>query len=182
MQGLQRGLVPPEKMAKLLEEMLDAQPRAAARLAAHAAGPALRDAGAAPPAKPGEKGAKPAPKDPERTVYQHSVEITLQGSYVRCARLSRTAREAVVADVLGAHQREQHRAASAVAGDAHRADVEPEQGVADRMKHVKTIVARSCAVGAGRNLCAVGERSDASAGGPGHRPGERPMRAMAGAG
>ena len=37
--------------------------------------------GSAPPAKPGDKGAKPAPKDPERTIYQHSVEITLQGSY-----------------------------------------------------------------------------------------------------
>jgi MSHA biogenesis protein MshJ len=37
--------------------------------------------GAAPAAKAGDKGAKPAPKDPERTVYQHSVEITLQGAY-----------------------------------------------------------------------------------------------------
>jgi MSHA biogenesis protein MshJ len=26
--------------------------------------------------------AKPAPKDPERTVFQHSFEITLQGSYI----------------------------------------------------------------------------------------------------
>ena len=80
MQGLQRGLVPPEKMAKLLEEML-----------AHGRGLQLvglrtlpvqrfEAPGSAPAAKPGEKG-KAAPREPERTVYQHGVEITLQGSY-----------------------------------------------------------------------------------------------------
>jgi MSHA biogenesis protein MshJ len=81
MQGLQRGLVPPEKMAKLLEEMLTRS--RGLQLVSLRTLPVQRfeTPGAAPVAKPGDKGAKVAPKDPERTVYQHSVEITLQGSY-----------------------------------------------------------------------------------------------------
>jgi len=81
MQGLQRGLVPPEKMAKLLEEML------ARSRGLHLVGlrtlPVQRfEAPESTPApRPGGKGAKPAPQGPDRTVYQHSVEITLQGSY-----------------------------------------------------------------------------------------------------
>ncbi len=82
MQGLQRGLVPPERMAKLLEEMLSRG--GGLQLVSLRTLPAQRfeAPGAAPAAKPGDKGARPAPKDPERTIYQHSVEITLQGSYV----------------------------------------------------------------------------------------------------
>ena len=81
MQGLQRGLVPPEKMAKLLEEMLSRG--GGLQLVALRTLPVQRfeTPGAAPAAKPGEKGTKPAQKEPERAVYQHSVEITLQGSY-----------------------------------------------------------------------------------------------------
>jgi MSHA biogenesis protein MshJ len=81
MQGLQRGLVPPEKMAKLLEEMLTRG--GGLQLLSLRTLPVQRfeTPGAAPAAKPGEKGAKPASKEPERAVYQHSVEITLQGSY-----------------------------------------------------------------------------------------------------
>ena len=81
MQGLQRGLVPPEKMAKLLEEMLTRG--GGLQLLSLRTLPVQRfeTPGAAPAARPGEKGAKPAPKEPERAVYQHSVEITLQGSY-----------------------------------------------------------------------------------------------------
>ena len=81
MQGLQRGLVPPEKMAKLLEEMLTRS--RGLQLVSLRTLPVQRfeTPGAAPAAKPGDKGTKAAPKDPERTVYQHSVEITLQGSY-----------------------------------------------------------------------------------------------------
>lgn len=81
MQGLQRGLVPPEKMAKLLEEMLTRS--RGLQLVSLRTLPVQRfeAPGAAPAAKPGDKGAKVAPKDPERTVYQHSVEITLQGAY-----------------------------------------------------------------------------------------------------
>jgi MSHA biogenesis protein MshJ len=77
MQGLQRGLVPPEKMAKLLEEMLTRS--RGLQLVSLRTLPVQRFE--TPGAAPAAKGAKPAPKDPERTVYQHSVEITLQGSY-----------------------------------------------------------------------------------------------------
>jgi MSHA biogenesis protein MshJ len=82
MQGLQRGLVPPEKMAKLLEEMLARS--GGLQLVSLRTLPVQRfeTPGAAPAAKPNEKGVKPAAsKEPERAVYQHSVEITLQGSY-----------------------------------------------------------------------------------------------------
>ena len=81
MQGLQRGLVPPEKMAKLLEEMLTRS--RGLQLVSLRTLPVQRfeTPGAAPAAKPAEKGGKPATKDPERAVYQHSVELTLQGSY-----------------------------------------------------------------------------------------------------
>lgn len=84
MQGLQRGLVPPEKMGKLLEEMLSRS--GGLQLVSLRTLPVQRfeTPGSTPAAKPNEKGAKPAPtaaKEPERAVYQHSVEITLQGSY-----------------------------------------------------------------------------------------------------
>ena len=81
MQGLQRGLVPPERMAKLLEDMLSHS--RGLRLVALRNLPAQRfeTPGSKPDApKPGAE-AKPGTKDPERTIYQHSVEITLQGSY-----------------------------------------------------------------------------------------------------
>ena len=82
MQELQSGLVPPERMAKLLEEML-ARGRGLQILSLRTLPvqryetPALALNGKAP-----NKTAKPAPKDPERTVFQHSFEITLQGSYI----------------------------------------------------------------------------------------------------
>jgi MSHA biogenesis protein MshJ len=84
MRGLQRGLVPPERMAKLLEEMLSRSH--GLQLVALRTLPVqlFETAGVAPAVpKPGDKGGtKPsAPKDHERTIYQHSVEITLQGSY-----------------------------------------------------------------------------------------------------
>ncbi len=81
MQGLQRGLVPPERMAKLLEEMLS-RSRGLQLLSLRTL-PVQRfeTPAAAPPGKAGDKTAKPEPKDPERTVYQHSFEITLQGTY-----------------------------------------------------------------------------------------------------
>ena len=77
MQGLQRGLVPPERMARLLEEMLS-RSRGLQLLSLRTL-PVQRFE--TPAAAPAGKAAKPAPKDPERTVYQHSFEITLQGSY-----------------------------------------------------------------------------------------------------
>ena len=81
MQGLQRGLVPPERMAKLLEEMLSRS--RGLQLVSLRTLPVQRfeTPGTASAGKAGDKNARPAPRDPERTVYQHSFEITLQGSY-----------------------------------------------------------------------------------------------------
>lgn len=80
MQGLQRGLVPPERMAKVLEEML-ARSRGLQIVALRTL-PAKRfETTAAVPAKPGAKGDTPVPQGPDRLVYQHSFEITLQGTY-----------------------------------------------------------------------------------------------------
>jgi MSHA biogenesis protein MshJ len=83
MQGLQRGLVPPERMAKVLEDML-AGSRGLQIMSLRTL-PAQRfeTPGAAPP-KAADKGAKPAPAAPgapERNIYEHSFEITLQGTY-----------------------------------------------------------------------------------------------------
>ena len=81
MQGLQRGLVQPERMAKLLEEML-ARSRGL-QLVSLRTLPVQRfeSPAAGPSAKPGETGPKPAPKEPARSIYQHSFEISVQGSY-----------------------------------------------------------------------------------------------------
>jgi MSHA biogenesis protein MshJ len=82
MQELQSGLVPPERMARLLEEML-ARSRGLQLLSLRTL-PVQRyeTPAVAPNGKAPNKAAKPAPKDPERTVFQHSFEITLQGSYI----------------------------------------------------------------------------------------------------
>lgn len=82
MQGVQRGLVPPERMAKLLEELLSGH--RGLQLVSLRTLPVQRfdTPGAAPAPKPGDKGpARSGPKEPERTLYQHSYEISLQGSY-----------------------------------------------------------------------------------------------------
>jgi MSHA biogenesis protein MshJ len=82
MQGLQRGLVPPERMARLLEDMLSRG--RGLQLISLRTLPVRRyeTPELAPAGKNGNRTAKPAPKDSERTVYQHSFEITLQGSYI----------------------------------------------------------------------------------------------------
>jgi MSHA biogenesis protein MshJ len=78
MQGLQRGLVPPERMGKLLEEMLSRS--RGLQLVALRTLPVQRiDAAAVTPA--GKPAAKPGAKESERTVFQHGFELTLQGSY-----------------------------------------------------------------------------------------------------
>jgi len=77
MQGLQRGLVPPERMAKLLEEVL-ARSRGLQLVSMRTLPTRQFDA----PVKKGDKHAKSAPGRPERTLYQHGVELTLQGSFV----------------------------------------------------------------------------------------------------
>ena len=81
MKGLQQGLVPPERMPKLLEEMLTRGQ--GLRLLSLRTLPVQRfeNPGAAAAPKAGEKGAKPAAKETDRSIYQHSYEIVLQGSY-----------------------------------------------------------------------------------------------------
>jgi MSHA biogenesis protein MshJ len=69
----QRGLVPPERTARLLEEVLTRS--RGLQLASLRTLPVQRfDAASVP-------GAPALPKDPERALYQHGFEITLQGSY-----------------------------------------------------------------------------------------------------
>ena len=82
MVGLQQGMVPPERMARLLEDML-ARSRGLQLISLRAL-PAKRfePAGAMPAAQDAARAAKSAGKDPERTIYQHSFELTLQGSYL----------------------------------------------------------------------------------------------------
>jgi MSHA biogenesis protein MshJ len=77
MQGLQRGLVPPERMAKLLEQMLVRS--RGMQLVSLRTLPVQRFE--TPGAASSAKAPKPVLRDPERTVYQHSFEVTLQGSY-----------------------------------------------------------------------------------------------------
>jgi MSHA biogenesis protein MshJ len=78
MQGLQRGLVPPERMGKLLEEMLSRS--RGLQLVTLRTLPVQRlDASAV--AVAGKPAAKPGAKESERTVFQHGFELTVQGSY-----------------------------------------------------------------------------------------------------
>ena len=78
MQGLQRGLVPPERMAKLLEEMLSRS--RGLQLVTLRTLPVRRlEAPVVAPA--GKPAAKPGAKESDRTVFQHGYELTLQGSY-----------------------------------------------------------------------------------------------------
>ena len=82
MQGLQKGLVPPERMATLLEEMLARG--GGLQLLSLRTLPVQRfeNPAAAPGVTPPASAAKPPiPREPERDIYQHSFEISLQGSY-----------------------------------------------------------------------------------------------------
>ena len=77
-QGVQRGLVPPERMGKLLEEMLSRS--RGLQLVTLRTLPVRRvDASAVAPA--GKPAVKPGVKESERTIFQHGFELTLQGSY-----------------------------------------------------------------------------------------------------
>lgn len=82
MQGLQKGLVPPERMAKLLEEMLSRS--RGLQLVSLRTLPVQRfeTPTIAPGGRTADKAAKGSAKESERTVFQHGYEITLQGSYV----------------------------------------------------------------------------------------------------
>jgi MSHA biogenesis protein MshJ len=78
MQGLQRGLVPPERMGKLLEDMLSGS--RGLQLVALRTLP-VRRLESGETAVAGKPAPKPGAKDTERAVFQHGYEITLQGSY-----------------------------------------------------------------------------------------------------
>lgn len=81
MKGLQEGLVPPERMARLLEGVL-ARTGGLELLSLRALPPKRFDSGETAPApKAGAQATKPAPKEAERTIFQHSFEIVLQGTY-----------------------------------------------------------------------------------------------------
>ena len=81
MVGLQQGMVPPERMARLLEDML-ARTRGLQLNSLRALPPKRFEPGGAAAPQAGAKTVKPAPKDPERTIFQHGFELTLQGSYL----------------------------------------------------------------------------------------------------
>ena len=81
MKGLQEGMVPPERMARLLEGVL-ARTGGLQLVSLRALPPKrFQSGGAAPAPKAGAQAAKPAPKESERAIYQHSFEITLQGTF-----------------------------------------------------------------------------------------------------
>jgi MSHA biogenesis protein MshJ len=79
MQGLQRGLVPPERMGKLLEEMLSRG--RGLQLVTLRTLPVRRVDAPLEGTPAGKPAAKPGAKESERTVFQHGFEITMQGSY-----------------------------------------------------------------------------------------------------
>ena len=79
--GLQDGLVPPERMARLLEGVLS-ETHGLQLLSLRALPPTRLGTGGGdgvPPAK--GKTAKAGPEKTERRIYKHSFEITLQGGY-----------------------------------------------------------------------------------------------------
>lgn len=90
MQGLQKNLVPPQEVPKLLEGVL-AHHRQLQLVSLHKLPVQRLDLGsaAAAPAKPADGSAGTVPKDAkaatagaDRGVYQHSFEIVVQGSYL----------------------------------------------------------------------------------------------------
>jgi len=81
MVGLQQGMVPPERMPKLLEDML-ARTRGLQLISLRALPPKRFESRVgAPVSQAADKAAKTAQKDPERTIFQHGFELTLQGTY-----------------------------------------------------------------------------------------------------
>jgi MSHA biogenesis protein MshJ len=79
MQSLQKGLVPPERMAHVLEDML-ARSRGL-HLVSLRTLPVRQVEGPVVTAAPEGKAAKPQARDAGRDIYQHGYEITLQGPY-----------------------------------------------------------------------------------------------------
>lgn len=85
MQGLQKGLVPPDQMAKLLEGMLarnrGLQLVSLHKLPARRFEPAAQTAAAKPEASKAQESKPGVTVSTERIIYQHSFELTMQGSY-----------------------------------------------------------------------------------------------------
>lgn len=82
MTGLQKGMVPPERMARLLEEVLE-RTHGLQLLSLRALPPQpFEPGGAAPAPQAADKAAKPASSENARRIYKHSFEVTLQGSYL----------------------------------------------------------------------------------------------------
>ena len=81
LKSLQEGIVPPERMAKVLEGVL-ASIGGLQLVSLRALPPnKFEPARTATEAQAAGKSGTPAAKEPERTIYQHSFEVTLQGSY-----------------------------------------------------------------------------------------------------
>jgi MSHA biogenesis protein MshJ len=81
MVNLHQGMVPPERMARLLEDMLG-RTRGLQLVSLRALPPRpFESRSAAPASQAGAKPVKPASKDPERVIFQHGFDLTLQGSY-----------------------------------------------------------------------------------------------------
>ncbi len=79
--GMQKGMVPPERMARLLKGVLS-ETHGLQLVSLRALPPqSFETAGEAAAAPAAGKTGKPAPKKAGPTIYQHSFEITLQGAY-----------------------------------------------------------------------------------------------------
>lgn len=81
MRGLQKNLVPPEQMAKLLEGML-ARDRGLRLLSLRKLPVQRFEIAGAAAAAPKADGTAKATAQPERGIYQHSFEMVIQGTYV----------------------------------------------------------------------------------------------------
>jgi MSHA biogenesis protein MshJ len=81
MAGLQQEMVAPERMARLLEDML-ASTRGLQLVSLRALPPKrFEPRGPAPAPQAGDKAEKSATKAAERAIFQHGFELTLQGTY-----------------------------------------------------------------------------------------------------
>src|SRR5262249_10991807 len=74
LRGVQQGLVPPNRMVKVLEEMLDRESRV--RLVK------LRTLPVSALVEPADKAASTAPGTAKNLVYKHGIEVTVEGNYI----------------------------------------------------------------------------------------------------
>jgi MSHA biogenesis protein MshJ len=81
MTSLQEGMVPPERMARLLEDMLS-RTRGLQLISLRALPPRpYEPRGTASAPRSAARAVKPAPEESGRAIFQHGFELTLQGSY-----------------------------------------------------------------------------------------------------